>query len=211
MAFIATAALVSAGVAAIGGTVGAISANKQRKKLEEKAAASKLEMDRLKNEYAAIDTSNPFLNMENVYEDATIDQRAAEFQAQQFQQSQANILGGLGEAAGGSGIAALAQQLAQSGQIASQKSAADIGKQEQANQRNMLAEAAKIQTKEREGELKSRTQQRDLAGTLLGMSQQETAAYTTGAMQAQQAVQDSITSGLEGVANAGTSYLGTQQ
>ncbi len=199
MAFVAlgTAALITAGVSAAGAGIGAISANRQRKKLEEKAAASRVEMERLKNEYASIDTSNPFLNMENVYEDATVDQRAAEFQAQQFQQSQANILGGLGEAAGGSGIAALAQQLAQSGQLASQKAAADIGKQEQANQRSMLSEAANIQRKEREGELKSRQQQRDLAGTLLGMSQQETAAYTTGAMQAQQAVQESITSGVE--------------
>ena len=45
-------------------------------------------MDRLKNIYANLDTSNPFLNMENVMEDLTINQKQAQFQAQQFQQSQ---------------------------------------------------------------------------------------------------------------------------
>ena len=76
-------------------------------------------------------------------------------------------------AAGGSGIAALAQQMAQSGQLASQKSAASIGQQEAANQKLAAQEAGRIQSKEREGEVLSREMESNKVSTLLGMAQGE--------------------------------------
>jgi hypothetical protein len=91
-----------------GGIMGASAADKRKKEAERKEAEARKEMNRLKNIYSNLDTSNPFLNMENVMEDLTVNQKQAEFQRQQFQQSQANILGELKGAAGSSGVAALA-------------------------------------------------------------------------------------------------------
>ena len=113
---------------------GAVSANKQRKRAARQARKERQKMKQLENAYANLDTSNPYLNMENTMEDLTINQRQADFERQTFQQSQANILSNLRGAAGGSGVAALAQSLAQQGQLASQRSAASIGAQEAANQ-----------------------------------------------------------------------------
>ena len=72
-----------------------------------------------------------------MYEDLTVNQQQAQFQAQQFQQSQANIMANLQGAAGGSGVAALAQSLANQGHIAAQQASASIGQQEAANQKLM--------------------------------------------------------------------------
>jgi hypothetical protein len=118
-------------------------------------------------------------------EDLTINQKQSEFQAQQFQQTQANIMAGLRDAAGSSGIAALAQSLAQQGQIAAQKSAADIGAQEAANVRSRQQMEANIQAQERQGDIMSRNWERDKYATLMGMSQAETAAYRQQTAQAQ--------------------------
>lgn len=167
---------ISAGASALGNVISGLSARKKRRRAARRERKRRKEMNRLKQVYSQIETSNPFLNQENVYEDLTIDQRGAQFEAQQFQQSQANILNNLRQSAGGSGIAALAQQMAQSGQLAAQSSAARIGQQERANERLAAGEAGRLQGMERRGELISRQQQRDQTGTLLGMSQQEVAA-----------------------------------
>jgi len=74
------------------------------------------------------------VKIENAYEDMTVNQKASEFMKQQQMQQQANIMSGLQSAAGGSGIAALAQTMAQQGQMQAQQAAADIGRQEQSIQ-----------------------------------------------------------------------------
>ena len=144
-------------------------------------------------------------------EDLTINQKQADFERQQFQQSQANIMQQFRGAAGGSGIAALAQSLAQQGQIAAQRSAASIGQQEAVNQRLAAQEAGNIQQMERRGELISRAQQRDQVGTFLGMAQQETAAYAQQAGMAEQAKYDAISGGIKGVANMFAGFGGGER
>ena len=160
----------------LGGLFGSRAADKAKRDAKEKERLARQEMDRLKDMYSNLDTSNPYLNMENTLEDLTINQQQAQFQQQQFQQSQANILDSLRGAAGGSGIAAMAQSLAQQGQLAAQRSAADIGRQESQNQLLRQQEASRLQGLEREGEIQSRDWERDKVSTLLGMSQGETAA-----------------------------------
>ena len=142
-----------------------IRSNKRLKEAKKEEKKAKKELEKQKAVYQNIDTSNPFEGMinqyagltnqyaglENTMEDLTINKQQSEFEAQQFAQSQANILSGLREASGGSGIAALAQSLAQQGQIAAQKSAAAIGMQESANQRAAAAEAGRLQTQEAKG------------------------------------------------------------
>ena len=187
-------ALVGLGISVGGAALGAISANKAKRKAERKASKAEVEMNRLKDVYSALDTSNPYVDMENTMEDLMINQRQYDLEKQQFGQSQANVLGGLREAAGSSGIAAVAQALSSQGKIAAQSSAAKIG--QQMAERNM---AANLQDKEREGEIWSRNAERDKQSTLLGMSQQEVAAYREQAAAANQAKWDAIAGGVTAV------------
>ena len=190
--------LVSAGVSLASGIFGASRAAKAQRKAEAEEKRKRAEMDRLKGVYANLDTSNPFLNMENTMEDLTVNQQQAQFESQQFQQSQANIMSGLRGSAGGSGIAALAQTLAQQGQLNAQRSSASIGRQESANQMAAARQAGTIQMQERRGEVMSRNMKRDQTSTLLGMSQQETAAARQQAQMAEQAKWSAISGGIQG-------------
>jgi hypothetical protein len=193
--------IVGAAVSAGLSIFGAVKANQAKKQAQREAKKKEAEMKRLKDIYANLDTSNPYLNMENTMEDLTINQQQAQFQSQQFAQSQANIMGELRGAAGGSGIAALAQSLAQQGQIASQQSSASIGQQEAANQRAAAAEAGRIQGMERQGEVYSRNLEREKQSTLLGMSQQELAGAQQRIASAEQAKMSAISGGIQGAAS----------
>ena len=135
-------------------------------------------------------------------EDLTVNQQQAQFQKQQFQQSQANILDSLRGAAGGSGVAALAQQLSQQGQLASQQASVDIGQQEASNQMAARQEAQRIQDLQIQGEYTKRGAELDRTSTLLGMAQQQTAAAAEQAGQAQAAKMGAISGGLQNIAGA---------
>ena len=231
---------------AVGGAIGLIGAGKRKREAAKKEKAARAEMNRMKEAYMNTDISNPFANMENRFEgmenqfagmknqfsglentmeDLTVNQQQAEFEAQQFQQSQSNILDTMRGAAGGSGIAATVQALAGQGQLAAQKSSASIGQQESANQMAAAAQAGELQMQEAQGaasidqlarqgaadvDMAERSgaaavdtqiaqgeqvaQQRELDrnATLLGMAQQETAAYAQQKEQAQSQKMDAI-------------------
>ena len=66
----------------------------------------------------------------------TINQQQAQFEAQQGAQQRANIMQGLKGAAGGSGVAGLAQAMAGQGQLQTQQIAAGIGQQEESGSKN---------------------------------------------------------------------------
>jgi len=169
----------------------------KRRKQEEEAA--KRELEKNKSLYAGLDTSNPYLNMENVMEDLTVNKQEAEFMKQQQMQQQANIIDQMRGAAGGSGVAALAQSMAQQGDLSAQKAAASIGQQEAANQKLERQEAAKIQAKEREGEVLSRQAEASKIGTLMGMSADEKAAATQARSEAQAQMWGGITDATSGL------------
>ena len=76
---------------------------------------------------------NEMEGMENSFEDLTVNTQQAEFEAQQNQQMQANIMSQMSGAAGGSGIAALAQSMANQGALQASKASASIGAQEAEN------------------------------------------------------------------------------
>tara|TARA_R110000744_G_scaffold170649_1_gene288867 strand:+ start:10674 stop:11528 length:855 start_codon:yes stop_codon:yes gene_type:complete len=107
---------------------------------------------KMKNPYAGV--KNPYANMENVYEDQTVDLKAAEFARDQSQQSAANIMSSMQGAAGSSGVAGLAQVLANQGAKQAQQASANIGQQEKANQARALGESGRLQQMDREGEQK---------------------------------------------------------
>jgi len=216
MAF-ATVAIIGASVAAAGGVAKlGMSLAGRRNRLNEQRAARE-EQRKMREEYENLDTSNlaagvrnPYENLENTMEDLTVNQQQAQFQAQQFQQSQANIMQSLQGAAGGSGIAALAQSLANQGQLSLQKASASIGMQEAQNQKLAAQQAAKIQQLEGQGELAAEKMRqagakeaRELdyqkTSTLLGMSQQRK-AYADAARR--QAMADQM-SAVGDIASAG--------
>ena len=150
-------------------------ANQGRKGRMAEQEAARAEMEKNKKAYEQIDTSNTYANLENKYEDITVNKQQADFEAQQNQQNQANIMSQLSGAAGGSGIAALAQSMANQGQLASQKAAASIGAQEAKNQQLIAGEASKNQQLEAGGAAVAQQRKMDVAGTMLGMSQQRSA------------------------------------
>ena len=185
----------------------AVSSGKKQKAEERKAAKAKLETDKRKAQFEGLDTSNPFLNMENTMEDLTINKKQAEFEAQENQKNQANILGGLKGAAGGSGIASLAQTMANAGQLSSQKAAASIGRQEVTNQKLERGEASRLQDKERQGEVMSRDMERNKVSTLLGMAQGEQQGFNERAADYEAAKWDGITQ----AGNAGMTAAGSDR
>ena len=195
--------LVGMGLSVGGAVLGYTSANKAQRKAERKAAKAQEEMDRLKDVYASLDTSNPYADMENTMEDLTVNQQEADFMRQQQQQSQANIMQQMKGAAGGSGIAALAQTLANQGAMDAQKAAVSIGKQEAANQQAERSQQAKLNMQEAMGERESQRMNIDKQSTMLGMSQSELAAQR----QAVAAADKKMWSGISGAAGALSSGL----
>ena len=137
-------------------------------------------------DYFSQDTSNLYSGLENVYEDLTVNQQAAQFQAQQQQQGMANTMEALRAGAGGSGIAALAQSLAQQQAANAQAASASIGMQESNIQGLQAGEASRLQIYERKGAEQSRALQSQLLGEQFMIDAGELAS-SEAAIQAAQA------------------------
>ena len=169
--------LLGAGMGIAGGLIGA---GKRKADLR----AKQKEHDRRKSQYEQLDTSNVYANMENTMEDLTVNQQAAQFQAEQEQQGLSNTMGAMQGAAGGSGIAALAQSMAGMQSQNLRRASADIGRQESGNQMAAAQQAGNLQLYEAKGELISRDAEKDKVETLYGQAQgdlaQKTAAVEAG-------------------------------
>ena len=169
--------LLGAGMSIAGGLIGS-----GKRKAEMRAAQK--EHDRRKNQYEQLDTSNVYANMENTMEDLTVNQQQAQFQAEQEQQGLSNTMGAMQGAAGGSGIAALAQSMAGMQSQNLRRASADIGRQESGNQMAAAQQAGNLQLYEAKGELISRDAEKDKVETLYGQAQgdlaQKTAAVEAG-------------------------------
>ena len=163
------------------------------RKREQKAAQG--EFNRNKTRMEGADTSNLYKNQENVYEDLTVNTKEANFIAEQQNQGMANTMDSLQGAAGGSGIAALAQSLANQQSTNAQGAAVSIGQQEAGNRAAERQMAGQIQTNEIQGEYQSRADEKDKVDTMLGMSQQRLGA----ANDARAAATKSIIGGVTGV------------
>ena len=102
-------------------------------------------------------------------------------------------------AAGGSGIAALAQTLANQGSENARRAAISIGQQEAANQKLERQEASRLQGLEREGDIMSRQMEADKVKTMMGMAADDYANQQAAVAQANQ----QIMSGIGDIAGAG--------
>lgn len=165
----------------IGGIVSGIAGSRRRRTEQADAARSYTDaMARFEN----IDTSNPYANITNPYANLTVNQQQADFMAQQTQQASANTMSQLSAAAGGSGIAALAQAMANQQTRNLQQASATIGAQEQANQRLMAQGAMQTQMARAQGDYLSQRMQANQATTQLAMAQRRKAAADQARQQA---------------------------
>ena len=193
-------ALIVGGVKALSSIAGGIIGSKKRKAEQRSAQANyDMKLQRLEG----MDTSNPYENQENAYEDLTVNTQEADMLAQQQQQSLANTMGGLQGAAGGSGIAALAQSMANQQSQNLQAATASIGQQESQNQMMQAREQARMGDNMVQGEMMSRQMESSKVTGMLGRAEQRLSA----ANQARQAATNSIMGGAGELAGMGASFL----
>lgn len=191
--------MIGGAMQAVGGLTsiasGIIGGGKRRR--EQREAEKELAINKAR--YENLDTSNLAANMENTFEDLTVNTQAADFAAQQQNQALSNTMSGMSAAAGGSGIAALAQAMAGQQSQNIQKASASIGAQESANQSMAAQGAANVQSAQIAGASEARQAEAAKTETLLGMSQQRKAAADEARAQATKA----ITSGIGNVVGGG--------
>ena len=193
-------ALIVGGVKALSSIAGGIIGSKKRKKEQRQAQAN---YDKQLQRLEGMDTSNPYANQENTFEDLTVNTQEADMLAQQQQQSLANTMDSLQGAAGGSGIAALAQSMANQQSQNLQQATASIGQQEQVNQQMQAQQAAKMQDNMAKGDMMSRQMEASKVTGMLGRAGQRLSA----ANQARQAATNSIMGGAGELAGMGASFL----
>ena len=187
MSFVlAGVAVVSAGV----GIAKMIKGSSEKRKAKKANEQAKKDMEASLEKYKQMDTSNPYLNMENTMEDLTVNTQAADFAAEQNQIGMADTLSNMNQAAGGSGVAALAQAMANQSQIANQKAE--------------RKEAGNIQKLEREGEIQSRNLKQKIAGMELKLASGDVAGTAADIDKAQ----GQIDAGLSTVGSAAGTYAG---
>ena len=194
----------------LGGLISAAGAYDWGGKRKKEIGASQAEYDQMRQKFMGLDTSNlysdvsnPYAQMQNTMEDLTVNQQQAQFEAQQGAQQRANIMGSMRGAAGGSGVAGLAQAMANQGATQAQRASASIGQQESANQKAAAQQAGSLQTMERQGAWKAdmtsragaeqaRTLEKDKISTLFTMSANRLGT----AKSAHQQAQDQMWSGV---------------
>lgn len=190
------AAFVGASSASKARKEAAARAEEQSQKALERQKAARARVEEQKARYAQYQFQNPFEGMENPFEDLKVSTEAADFQMEQAAQQRANIMAGLRGAAGASGIAGLAQALANQGVIQARQVSADIARQEAAGQLAMAKGAMAVDQLERQGQAAVQQAESAREATILGMEY----GALTGANQAvQQASQNQMYQGIAGM------------
>jgi hypothetical protein len=165
--------LIAAAAPGIIKAAGSLVGGRARRKEQESAKA---ELAQRRQAYETFEFKDPSAQMTNPFEDLTVNQQQAQFQSQQQQQALSSTLSGMQAAAGGSGIAALAQAMAGQQSQNLQASAASIGQQESANQMAAAQGQQNLQAARAQGQQYVQEQEFGRTETLLGMSQQRKAA-----------------------------------
>ena len=170
---------------------------------------------KMTNPYAGV--RNPYENLENVYEDAQVNLKQAEFEKEQSQQAMANIMQSMQGAAGSSGVAGLAQVLANQGVKQAQQASMSIAAQEQTNQQRAIAESGRLAEQKalgeqkrdlmfREGERMVEQFDIDKETKMLEFSLQRKAAADQAIADAQATVDDFVTGAVSSGINAGMKF-----
>ena len=167
---------------------------------EAKAAAAQKAADL--ESFRNFEFTNEFSGMENVFEDATINQQATQFQAAETDRALANSMQA---AVASGGAAGGAQAIAQAALQSKQNIAADIASQESANQSRMLEQEAALMEAEAATGQDLQQQRYQQAGTNLKLS----GARDQAARAARQKATGQLMSGLGSMAGGLGGVFGT--
>lgn len=195
-------AMIGAASQAVQGLTGIASGLIGQRKRNADARAAKRDFQDQMKMFRDIDTSNPFANIQNTYEDLTVNQQAAQFTAEQQQLGMATAMGQMRGAAGSSGIAALAQAMANQQSTNLQKTSASIGEQESRNQALAAKGAADRERMLAQGERESRLMEFGKRRDILQISSQRKLA----ADQAAAAGRQAMISGFGNLLGAGAAF-----
>ena len=186
---------IGGGIGGLGSIVSSIVGGRARR--EEQAEARNKFRDRMSSfeqmDYYGSQPINPFANI-------TVNQLAAQFQARQQQQMAADTMAQLRGAAGGSGIAGLAQALSQQQQGNLAQIAGNIGQQESRNQ-TLIGQGEQFRFN---AQLAAEQRVRDKNETLLALATQRKAI----ADQARKDATQALVGGIGNVAGAALSFVG---
>tara|TARA_R110002012_G_scaffold108937_1_gene252435 strand:+ start:717 stop:1409 length:693 start_codon:yes stop_codon:yes gene_type:complete len=168
--------LAGLGLKMLPSLIGGIGGLFGKKKRKQEFNASKGAYNQAKQSYKDFEFENLYSNLENPFEDLRVSTEAAEFQSQQSQQGLAQSLDALRGAGGGTGAAAIAQAMAQQQAKTQQQIAADISKQEVANERLAAQGQFQMQSQEAKAGMSIQGKEFDRESTIFGMEQQNYAA-----------------------------------
>jgi len=189
-----TAGVIGGVAGIVGGLVGMRDARKKRDTAYDNFNK---ELGALKG----VDVSNPFTNMTNPFANLTVNQQQAQFQAQQGQQALTDVLSQARVGVGGSGVAALAQAIANQSTQMTQQASASIGEQES---RNNLARAEGEMMRQRvigQGEQGSQQLRAEKQSTITGYASDRLQSANEALAAKQGAVAQGIGSLVGGVAS----------
>jgi len=145
---------VALGLGVVKGATSIIGGIQERKRLRKENDRAQRQYEGFRDDIKSLEITNPYADLpttfENTYEDMTVNQQQAQFEAQQGAQARANLLSNLQAAAGGSGIGGLAQALANQQQVQGQQISASIGQQEALNERLRAQGAMRVQSAEQQ-------------------------------------------------------------
>ena len=202
------------GLAAAPGIISAVGSLSGRRKRIQEQQAAKAEMDQARQAFENIEYQNTYADLqnpysENIYEDLTVDTQAADYLKRQQQQSQANIMQNLKGVAGSSGVAGLAQSLANISAGQAEKASLQIAQQQRENEKLRLSGELRKQTAQgkvdllkMEGEESRRKKEQQRIASLYGLSIDRMDA----ADKARQTAREGVVAGL-GQAAAGVAGL----
>ena len=122
-----------------------------------------------KGKYRQFQFENPYGDMENYYEDMTVDTTAADYQMRQGQQQRSNIMNQLRGVAGSSGIGGLAQALANQGTLQAGQVSAQLSQQERQNAMMAAKGASAADMAQRGGAAMVQSAEMQRQSTLLGI------------------------------------------
>ena len=196
----ATVAIIgaAAGLAQVGIGLG------RRAKAKDRLDKARTKQKEALNQFKDMEITNPYEDLENTFEDLTVNTQQAEFEARQNQQAQADIMGNLQGAAGSSGIAGLAQAMANKATQDAARASASIGQHESRNEAMRAQGAASVQAQRAAGEAQRQARELQRREDILGVRLGQTAARQEQMGQAN----EMIMGGIGTVAGAGMQYFG---
>jgi len=135
--------LALAAISAIPGIITAAGSLLGRKKRAQEQETAKAELEKAKQDYMGMEFKNYYADMknpyaENLYEDGQVDTASADYMKKQSEQGLANIGQTLKGAAGTSGVAGLAQTMANMSTQNAKKASLSIQEQERSNRKLAL-------------------------------------------------------------------------